>query len=328
MFMARIFRARRMATLLTRCLAILLMLWGLTGEIVLAEVDWTLWNTYGGGVAAVISQVSGPAGGIDVRVDGVFNPAPLIGTMSDPNYWAQFPATYSAASAGISGPTQSHMVRLTGGPGTGTYRLTFSQPVTNPVMAIASLGGIAPAQFDFGGQPFEILAQGPGAWGAGSQFVKTGNVLHGHESNGLIRLLGTFNVVFFTLPTAENWFGFTVGLVRAATPPVVPTNLIAGLEWEYAQPADPEAQAAGFRLYRGLGERCAQVEPLGQWRADVDVLERTYTDFAVPVESGPLCYELTAWNGAGESAHSNRAVVDAETLAPAMPQGLAIGLLN
>lgn len=298
-------------------LAVLLLAWGLAGEIVLADVDWADWQTH----FLTTNTVVGKAGAIDVSVTGVFNPAPQL----DPsdNWWACCLPAYSAP--GIPGPTTSDMIRLVGGPDTGTYTLRFSPPVTNPVMAVASLGGASTVRTSFVfDTPFTILTTGiAGAWGIGTPLAQTGLVLDGMESNGLIQFQGTVSTITWTLPTAEMWFGFTVGIVGAGRP-VVPTNLIAGLEWEYTP--DPAIPTDGFRFYRGAGLECEQAGPLVQPLADVAATERTYVDPTIPVTIGSLCYELTAFNSAGESPHSNRATILAEALPPATPIGVTISM--
>jgi hypothetical protein len=308
---------------LKQCVAVLLLAYGLTAEIVLAEVDWTDWQTH----LVATSTISGSAGSIDVSVTGAFSPAPQLGLSGETNWWGCCLAAYSASS--ISAPTTSDMIRLTGGPGTGTYTLRFSQPVTNPVMAIASLGGASTVRTTFVfDTPFTILKTGiAGAWGLGTPLGQTGTTLDGKESNGLIQFQGTVSTITWTLPTSEVWFGFTVGVERVAIPPVVPTNLIAGLEWEYPLPP-PEQLPTGFRLYRGTGAACDQLDLLTQAVADIATVERTYIDPTVPVSIGPLCYELTAFNDAGESLHSNRALIQAETLFPAVPTGVTITVLS
>ena len=49
------------------------------------------------------------------------------------------------------------------------------------------------------------------------------NVLQGVEGHGTIQFLGTISTISWTVPTAEYWHGFTVGLV-----PVPPTALLLG----------------------------------------------------------------------------------------------------
>ena len=131
------------------------------------------------------------------------------------------------------------IIQLFGGQFGLTDTITFSQAVTNPVMAIWSLGqGGDTAEFDFA-QPYSIQAGGPSAEYGGSTIVVCidGGVC-GTEGNGTIEFLGTYTQLSWTNPVFENWYGFTVGV--AATPlPSTWTMLIAGFI------------ALGFFAYRG-----------------------------------------------------------------------------
>lgn len=286
----------------------------------------TVWVDWVGG-----SPLNGNANAMTVTVTGPLNPVPLLGAAGEPNYWALFPATYTPP--GGTPPLTSDMVRMTGGPGTGTYTIAFSQPVTNPILAIASLGGMVSASFDFGVQPFMLLTQGPGAWGTGTPFVVAGNVVTGKESNGVIQLLGTMNQITFTLPVAETWFGFTVGMADEGVP-VTPNGVVVGAElsWEYAdaEVLDPLTQlpvlaiADGFHLWIGSNARCDDSMPLTILAGDISVTVRTYADHLIAGITGTVCYELTAYNQAGDSVHSARVTVPVESVLPAPPIGLTV----
>lgn len=272
-------------------------------------------------------RVEGEAGLVRVTVTGPLDPAPLVGVPGESNYWAFAPASYSAPLAGVpNAPASSDMLRVTG---PGVYTITFSQPVTNPVLAIASLGGPpTPTTFDFGSQPIVLVSQGPGFWGAGS-LTHIGNVVEGREGNGLIRLSGTMTATTFTMPTGEFWTGFTVGIddttLHIPAPPSPATTVGALLTWEYA--IDPEAVATEFRLYRAVGAACADpallMDAVAFPLADV----RRYEDLTIPASTGPLCYEITAANAAGESAHSERAIATVEAVIPAVPGPITVQAL-
>lgn len=308
-------------------LAVLVLAWSLDGEIVLAAVDWVDWRTF----IAASRTVTGVAGPVSVEVTGTFNPAPQLGFPGEENWWSCCVAAYSTPD--IPGPTTSDMIRLVGGPGTGIYTLHFSQPVTNPVMAVASLGGASAVRTSFVfDTPFTILTTGlAGAWGLGTPLRQTGLTLDGMESNGLIQFSGTLSTITWTLPTTELWFGFSVGVVTVATPPVpsTPARLNAALSWDYT--AEDEVtllETGGFRLYEGIGLDCDQPDPLPVSIAQIGPTVRTYARMNAPVQDERLCYELTAFNEVGESWHSNRATILASELAPAAPTGLIIEMLG
>lgn len=272
---------------------------------------------------ASVTQVVGVIGDIQIAVSGPFDPAPLLGLAGEPNYWAAFPATYSAPLAGApNAPATSDMIRVTG---PGTYLVTFSAPVTDPVMAIASLGGaVTPAQFNFGSQPIVLLNQGSGAWGAGSLSV-TRNTIEGREGNGVIRFPGTITQIMFTMPTLEVWVGFTVGVaVPSATPPALGTPVHGLLGWDYPPEEVANIANGGFRIFRAVGVGCDIQGPLVDLIDVTLATQQEYADLTIPIATGRVCYEISAWNDVDESPHSNRAEVEVEVLIPAVPGPITV----
>lgn len=184
-------------------------------------VDWTSANS---------TSAVGTADGVTVNFTGALNPAAQ--TSGGINYWAVSPSTYTSAPAVDNAPPSSDIIRLIGGTATGVQTLTFSAPVLNPVMAILSMGqtGI-PVQYVFD-SPFDILNVGPGYWGNGTLAELPGNVLEGREGHGIIQFTGTFTSISWTIPTAENWHGFTIGVPGTSGPTPVPepsTLVLSGL---------------------------------------------------------------------------------------------------
>ena len=169
-----------------------------------APVVWTDWT------AADADSASGTLGGVGVAFSGALNPAAQ--TSGGTNFWSVNPATYTSAPEVDNGPPDSDIIRLTGGPGSGTQTLTFSAPVTNPVMAILSLGQLGvPVTYDFDVE-FDILNNGPGFFGNGPLTELPGDVLEGREGHGIIQFAGTLTSISWTIPTPEFWHGFTVGV--------------------------------------------------------------------------------------------------------------------
>lgn len=110
-------------------------------------------------------------------------------------------------------PPNCELIQLEGGTNQ-TYRLTFSQPVQDPLMAIVSLGSNANfTTYDFD-RPFTIVSQGTGFWGGdATRLVQLpGDILRGNEGHGTIRFIGTFPTFSWTVPTPEAWHGFTFGI--------------------------------------------------------------------------------------------------------------------
>lgn len=186
-----------------------------TMAIPVSWVDWTSANS---------TSATGTANGVTVNFSGAINPSAQ--TSGGINYWASFPSTYVAPPVVDNGPTSSDIIRLTGGSGTGTQTLTFSTPVVNPVMTVLSLGQLGtPVTYNFN-TPFTILNNGPGFWGSGPLASLPGNTLEGREGHGLIQFTGTFSSISWTVPTAEFWHGFTVGIPDSAAPVPEPASLL------------------------------------------------------------------------------------------------------
>jgi hypothetical protein len=90
-----------------------------------------------------------------------------------------------------------------------------------------------------------------------------------------------------------------------------------------------ESDLAGYKVYRGNGV-CAigPLQPLVVGGSNVSVLVplATYTDTTVPTFDGQLCYEITAFDTAGnESPHSVRATKAVNLIPPVAPAALSIG---
>lgn len=198
-----------------------------------ATIDWTLWSdsyTYGyptGGAA------SGTIGGLAVNYSGE-----VLSVVANYPSWTPV-SSYVGGVVGNPPPQSGGIVQLQGGyPVPPVDTITFSSPVTNPVMAIWSLGqGGINASFQLSELPI-FQAGGPSAEYGGMAITVLGNGVYGAEGNGTILFPGTFTQISWTNPTSEYWYGFTVGV--AATPlPSTWTMLIAGFV------------GLGFLAYRG-----------------------------------------------------------------------------
>jgi hypothetical protein len=151
-------------------------------------VYWADWQSTGSGTATGV--LSPPSGPIQVTSHGgdIYG----VQTSSGSSYWTPA-ATYTSATV-ANAPTGPGIVELNGG-GSQPDALTFSPPVTNPVLAIVSLGtAVVPATLDVGA-PFTILSSGTGyqgaALGSGMLSADDGGVT-GAEANGVIEIEGTF----------------------------------------------------------------------------------------------------------------------------------------
>ena len=105
------------------------------------------------------------------------------------------------------------MLQLVGGQNQ-TYKVTLSEAIKDPIMAIVSLGANGTnTTYDFD-SPFTILSQGNDYWGGSSTALDQlpGDILRGNEGSGTIQFIGTFSTFSWTVPTPEYWHGFTFGI--------------------------------------------------------------------------------------------------------------------
>jgi len=173
--------------------------------------DWQQSNPSGGTAFGEITPSSGPV--VDVRFEALnadASPGSYRGVAGD---WLwNPPSTYSSTE--VENAPGYEGLQLIGNINM-TYRVHLSEPIKDPVMAIASLGSgsdSAVYQFD---SPFAILSQGiTCCWGGGDDRLTQlpGNVLQGFEGAGVIKFLGTYSSFAWTVPDPENWHGFTFGI--------------------------------------------------------------------------------------------------------------------
>jgi hypothetical protein len=125
------------------------------------------------------------------------------------NYWV--PSTPYVSTQVDNAPPDPDIIALVGGVNQ-TYRVTLSEPIKDPIMAIVSLGSPSiPTTYDFD-SPFTIVSTGAGFWGNGPLTQLPGDILRGVEGHGTIQFIGTFSTFSWTVPTPESWHGFTFGI--------------------------------------------------------------------------------------------------------------------
>jgi hypothetical protein len=136
-------------------------------------------------------------------------------TAGGTNYWN--PSAPYLSSAVDNAPPDPDIIRLLGGSTTTTYKLTLSEAIKDPIMAIVSLGQPATFVTYAFDRPFDIVSQGTGFWGGNATTLVElpGNILRGNEGHGTIQFIGTFDSFSWTAPTAENWHGFQFGIRTA-----------------------------------------------------------------------------------------------------------------
>jgi hypothetical protein len=204
-----------------------------------ATTIWTNWNT---ATAGNPGSASGTLGGMTVTYNGQlgnwdFSNNPSLGWVGGlgSGLWNAFGTSPSTYVGGVvtDAPTYNAVVMTgpeptLGFPAVVNETITFSSPVTDPVMAIWSLGAPSvPAVFIFTGlsNPLILESGGTDEFGGGSieactdptltvcsaTQYSTGTVAYGEEGSGTIELPGTYSSISFTTPDSEFYYGFTVG---------------------------------------------------------------------------------------------------------------------
>jgi hypothetical protein len=189
------------------------LLGGLVGSVTAEPVYWTDWTSShrnNTGPDSVVGTATTPdLGPVGVTYTGEFVFASTDG--NGINYWTGFDATYTDGVAVDNAPVSSDVIGLFDGGG-GICAVTFSKPVTNPVMAIVSLGHQGITASSVFNVPFDVIAHGVGYFGDGLFYEDANKTLRGQEGNGTIQFFGQVSGISWTIPQGENWYGFTVGI--------------------------------------------------------------------------------------------------------------------
>lgn len=177
-------------------------------------VSWADWTSISTAAPGVIGTINSGGSSIGVNFSGAYAFAQTSGGI---NYWAS--GNPYVSSAVDNAPATSDIIALSQG---GVATITFSQAVTDPLIAFMSWNGNT---LDFN-TPIQVLSYGLGYWGNGTPVVNLeGDGFYGAgEVHGVLRLVGTFNSISFS-HTSENWHGFTVGLSEQAPSVLEPLPL-------------------------------------------------------------------------------------------------------
>ena len=160
-----------------------------------ATITWTTWTS--GTVSATAGSAVGSLAGLGI---GVTYAGEMDSLLNIP--WA--PAgSFTGGTVGNAPPTGTNdSIQLVGG-GTVVNTITFSSAVTNPILAIWSLGqpGIT-ARFLFtASEPFTIQGGGANSSFGGASIFAGGtcpaNAVCGVEGNGVVQLNGTFTQIMW-----------------------------------------------------------------------------------------------------------------------------------
>lgn len=184
------------------------------------EIKWTDWET------ATTGQVTGTAVSLGETISIAYTGTYFFAQTGTGTDYFNPSLPYTDNPVVDNRPPAAEMVALIGGETALAHTVTFSEPVIDPVMAIVSLGQPASTiTYNFGDETFDILSSGTGFWGGAepdSLFQITPSILTGTEGHGAIQFSGIYNQITWTIPTAENWHGFTFGfeLLESQVPPV------------------------------------------------------------------------------------------------------------
>jgi PEP-CTERM motif len=179
-------------------------------------ISYATWTS--GVVSATAGSATGTIPGLGISVN-------YSGEMEGLTYPVQWTpvSSYTGGTVGNAPPTGTNdAIDLIGG-GTVVDTITFGAPVTNPILAIWSLGQPGnTARFTFVGSPsFTIEGGGPSTQFGGASIFAGGtcpaNSVCGAEGNGVVQLNGTFTQISWTNPVNENFYAFTVGATSLAT---------------------------------------------------------------------------------------------------------------
>lgn len=166
--------------------------------------NWTEWQTFTGTSATGTINNSGQMIGVTMNANYSFNSTPGIY-----NYGA-----FNGFPGNMAPNTTVPRTTWTAGTG-GETTMCFSEPVTNPVLLIASLGN--------GGQHVTLQFSLPYAVvfnGGGMNFINT-TTIYGYEGYAVLVFPGTFTCVTIFSSTPEYYTNITWGL----NPPLFPVEI-------------------------------------------------------------------------------------------------------
>ena len=194
-----------------------------------AYINWTNWTSANtgpaGSVTGTISLNNGTI--IEVRYSGDVTFAQLG---SGTNYWIEkTPPPYTGNTIVDNSPTASEVIALSRSSITNT--LTFTPAVTDPIIAIVSLGRpTIEVSYSFN-TSFTLLSEGEGYWGKDADGVQIeGNTLKGEEFHGVIQFIGTISSISWVSSPVEYWHGFTVGVAKTAPPVAICQDVIVSTD--------------------------------------------------------------------------------------------------
>lgn len=188
-------------------------------------VDWLTASPSAGTASGLITLPDASTVSVNfaaINANGSAGSFKFAQTNGGTNYWN--PSTPYTSVQVSNAPPGTDIVSLIGGQQQ-TYRVTLSEAIKDPIMAIVSLGqNGSNTIYDFD-SPFMIVSEGAGFWGGNTTTALEqglGDQLIGNEGHGTIQFLGTFSTFSWTVPVGEDWHGFTFGI--RTTERIEPSN--------------------------------------------------------------------------------------------------------
>jgi len=180
-----------------------------------ATITWATWTA--GTPSATAGSATGSLTGLGLGLSYTGEMESLININWLPT------ASFTGGTVGNAPPTGTNdSIQLFGG-GTVVDTITFSSPVTNPILAIWSLGQPGSnAEFVFTpSEPFTIEGGGANSSFGGASIFAGGscpaNAICGSEGNGVVQFNGTFSQLSWTNPIREGYYTITVGATGVAS---------------------------------------------------------------------------------------------------------------
>lgn len=132
-------------------------------------------------------------------------------------------------------PTNANLITQAGYvPAVAKHTLTFSQPVTNIVMNVVSLGGMAGVSAYKFDQDFTVLSQNTKCTGSLNNvspitncLTVSGRTLSGREGSGSLQFTGTYTSISWEVTVPEVYSGFNIGVTSASFAAQAPLLLSA-----------------------------------------------------------------------------------------------------
>ncbi len=174
--------------------------------------NWTADTLSGAGNGSATGTIITPQGTVNISYTGDVVSSTQINNIGT-DYYTAWQSVYTNSTVSNS-PTNVDVISLSQAQAY-TDTLTFSTPITNPIVDIVSLGPTV--SYIFSATPV-LLSQGSASFGGcGTCLSITGNTLTGTEGDGVVEFVGTFSSISWTTSGGEYWNGFTIGVAGEAT---------------------------------------------------------------------------------------------------------------